>query len=56
MGLGIKIAIAAILFSVISGGYFYIEALQGKLEAAKEVQIRMEGVITQQTPRYPMPR
>lgn len=48
MGLGIKIAIAAILFSVISGGYFYIEALQGKLEAAKEVQIRMEGVITQQ--------
>ena len=48
MGLGIKIAIAAILFSVISGGYFYIEALQGKLEAAKEVQVRMEGVINQQ--------
>ena len=48
MGIGIKIAIAAILFSVISGGYFYIEALQGKLEAAKEVQQRMEGVITQQ--------
>jgi hypothetical protein len=48
MGLGIKIAIAAILFSIISGGYFYIEALQGKLEAAKEVQVRMEGVINQQ--------
>jgi len=48
MGIGIKIAIAAILFSVITGGYFYIEALQGKLEAAKEVQQRMEGVITQQ--------
>ena len=48
MGLGIKVAIAAILVSVISGGYFYIEALQGKLEAAKEVQQRMEGVITQQ--------
>jgi ElaB/YqjD/DUF883 family membrane-anchored ribosome-binding protein len=48
MGIGIKIAIAAILFSVISGGYFYIEALQGKLEAAAEVQQRMEGVITQQ--------
>jgi hypothetical protein len=48
MGLGIKIAIAAILFSVISGGYFYIEALQGRLEAAKEVQVRMEGVINQQ--------
>ena len=48
MGLGIKLAIAAILFSVISGGYFYIQALQGKLEAAAEVQQRMEGVITQQ--------
>jgi phenylalanyl-tRNA synthetase alpha subunit len=48
MGFGIKIAIAAILFSVISGGYFYIQALQGKLEAAAEVQQRMEGVITQQ--------
>lgn len=48
MGLGIKIAIAAILFSVVSGGYFYIQALEGKLEAAAEVQQRMEGVITQQ--------
>jgi len=48
MGIGIKIAIAAILFSVVSGGYFYIQALQGKLEAAAEVQQRMEGVITQQ--------
>lgn len=48
MGIGIKIAIAAILFTVISGGYFYIQALQGKLEAAAEVQQRMEGVITQQ--------
>ena len=48
MGFGIKIAFAAILFSVISGGYFYIQALQGKLEAAAEVQQRMEGVITQQ--------
>ncbi len=48
MGLGIKLAIAAILFSVVSGGYFYIQALEGKLEAAAEVQQRMEGVITQQ--------
>ena len=48
MGLKIKLIIAAILFSVISGGYFYIQALQGKLEAAAEVQQRMEGVITQQ--------
>lgn len=48
MSFGIKIAIAAILFSIISGGYFYIQALQGKLEAAAEVQQRMEGVINQQ--------
>jgi alkanesulfonate monooxygenase SsuD/methylene tetrahydromethanopterin reductase-like flavin-dependent oxidoreductase (luciferase family) len=48
MGIGIKVAIAAILFSIISGGYFYIQALEGKLEAAAEVQQRMEGVITQQ--------
>ena len=48
MGIGIKVAIAAILFSVLSGGYFYIESLQGRLEAAKEVQQRMEGVIEQQ--------
>ena len=48
MGIGIKIAIAAILFSLVSGGYFYIQALEGKLEAAAEVQQRMEGVIEQQ--------
>lgn len=48
MGIGIKVAIAAILFSIVSGGYFYIQALEGKLEAAAEVQQRMEGVITQQ--------
>jgi hypothetical protein len=48
MGLGIKIAIAAILISIVSGGYFYIQALEGKLEAAAEVQQRMEGVINQQ--------
>lgn len=48
MGMGIKIAIAAILFSIVSGGYFYIQALEGKLEAAAEVQQRLEGVIDQQ--------
>jgi hypothetical protein len=48
MGLSIKIAIAAVLFSVVSGGYFYIQALEGKLEAAAEVQQRLEGVINQQ--------
>jgi len=48
MGLKIKIIIACILFTVITSGYFYIQALQGKLEAAAEVQQRMEGVINQQ--------
>jgi len=48
MSIAIKVAIAAILFSIVSGGYFYIEALEGKLEAAKEVQQRMESVINQQ--------
>jgi len=48
MGLGIKIVIASILISIVSGGYFYIQALEGKLEAAAEVQQRMEGVINQQ--------
>lgn len=44
----IKIIIAAVLFCVISTGYFYIEALQGQLAAAEEVQQRLEGVIEQQ--------
>ena len=48
MGLKIKIIIAAILFCVITTGYFYIEALQSKLEAAAEVQQRLEGVIDEQ--------
>jgi hypothetical protein len=48
MGLKIKLIIAGILFTIITSGYFYIQALQGKLEAAAEVQQRMEGVINQQ--------
>ena len=48
MGLKIKLIIACVLFTVITSGYFYIMALQGKLEAAAEVQQRMEGVIEQQ--------
>ena len=48
MGLKIKLIIACILFTVITSGYFYIQALQGKLQAAAEVQQRMEGVINQQ--------
>jgi hypothetical protein len=47
-GIGLKIAIAAILFSVISGGYFYIKQQQAELELAKEVQAKMEGVIQKQ--------
>jgi hypothetical protein len=48
MGIGIKIAIAAILFSIISGGYFFIKEQQAQLELAKEVQAKMEGVIEKQ--------
>ena len=48
MGLKVKIIIAAILFTVISTGFMYIKALRAELEAAAEVQIRMEGVINQQ--------
>ena len=48
MGLKIKLIIACVLFTVMISGYFYIMALQGKLEAAAEIQQRMEGVITQQ--------
>lgn len=48
MGLKIKLIIACVLFTVMTSGYFYIMALQGKLEAAAEVQQRMEGVIEQQ--------
>ena len=48
MGLKIKLIIACVLFTVITSGYFYIQALQGKLEAAAEVQQRLEGVINQQ--------
>lgn len=48
MGIGIKIAIAAVLFSIISGGYLVIQTQQAQLELAKEVQAKMEGVIEKQ--------
>jgi hypothetical protein len=48
MGMGIKVAIAAILFSIISGGYFFIKEQAAQLELAKEVQAKMEGVIEKQ--------
>jgi hypothetical protein len=48
MGIGIKIAIAAILFSIISGGYFFIKEQAAQLELAKEVQAKLEGVIDKQ--------
>ena len=48
MGIGIKVAIAAILFSIISGGYFFIKEQAAQLELAKEVQAKMEGVIEKQ--------
>ena len=33
-GIGMKVAIAAILFSIISGGYFYIKSLRSEIELA----------------------
>lgn len=44
-GIGLKIAIAAILFSVISGGYFYIQSLRSELQLAAEVQAKLEDNI-----------
>lgn len=44
----IKIIIAVVLFCTISIGYFYIQALEGQLAAAEEVQQRLEGVIEEQ--------
>jgi hypothetical protein len=41
----IKLIIGLIVFCVMVTGYFYIQALQGKLEAAAEVQQRLESVI-----------
>ena len=48
MSIGIKVAIAAILFTVISSGYFFIQEQAAQLELAKEVQAKMEGVIDKQ--------
>ena len=44
----IKLIIGLVVSCVMVTGYFYIQALQGKLEAAAEVQQRQEGVIDQQ--------
>lgn len=48
MGIGIKVAIAAILFTIISSGYFFIKEQAAQLELAKEVQAKMESVIEKQ--------
>lgn len=44
----IKLIAGLIILCVMVTGYFYIQALQGKLEAAAEVQRHLEGVIDQQ--------
>lgn len=48
MSIGIKVAIAAILFTVISSGYFFIQEQAAQIELAKEVQAKMESVIDKQ--------
>lgn len=44
-GLSIKIIIAMVLLSVISGGYLYIKALRAELQVAAEIQAKQEEVI-----------
>ena len=44
-GIGLKVAIAAVLFSVISGGYFYIQSLRSDLKLAAEVRAKLEDNI-----------
>lgn len=44
-GIGLKVAIAAIAFSVITGGYFYIQSLRSELKLAAEVQAKLEDNI-----------
>jgi len=44
-GLGTKIAIGAIVLSVISGGYLYIKSLKAELQLAAEVQVKQQEVI-----------
>jgi len=45
MGLGIKIAIGAIILSLLGGSWMYIKALKAELQVAAEVQSKMQGVI-----------
>lgn len=45
MGLGIKIAIGAIILSLLGGSWIYIKALKAELQVAAEVQAKMQGVI-----------
>jgi predicted RNase H-like nuclease (RuvC/YqgF family) len=44
-GLSTKIAIAAVLVSVVSGGVLYIKALKAELQVAAEVQAKQQEVI-----------
>lgn len=44
-GIGLKVAIAAVLFSIISGGYFYIQSLRSDLKLAAEVKAKLEDNI-----------
>jgi len=45
MGLGIKIAIGAIILSLLGGSWMYIKTLKAELQVAAEVQSKMQGVI-----------
>lgn len=44
-GIGVKLAIVAIVLAVLSGGYFYIQKLQSDLRAAAVENARLEDSI-----------
>ena len=46
--MSIRIIIGVILVCIMTTGYFYIESLNSQLEAAAELQQKLEGVIDQQ--------
>jgi hypothetical protein len=46
--MSIRIIIGVILVSIMTTGYFYIDSLNSQLEAAAELQQKLEGVIEKQ--------
>jgi len=47
-GVGLKLAIALALVSVLSGGVIYVQSLRMSLQVAQENQAKLEGVVSSQ--------